>query len=150
MGERLCVWSFSTLSLKQPVSFELHFVRQVIEAQLEAHRLLSSTAGARSGAARASRSGRRPAGPADFWVLEQHLSRRLCACATVLPHVAGFSAIVSRAPPVSGERDAPRASQATVQHLLRARQSAVSAEDPEQVESKGKTYTCTEITESTN
>ena len=52
-----------------------------------------STAGARSGVARASRSGHWPAGPADFWVLEQHLSRRLCACATVLPHVAGFSAI---------------------------------------------------------
>ena len=50
-------------------------LRQVNEAQLEAHRLLSSTAGARSGAARASRSGRRPAGPADFWVLEQHLPR---------------------------------------------------------------------------
>ena len=132
------------------MNFELHFIHLTMPVLAEACRLSSSTARARSGAARASRSPVRPAGPADFWVLEQHLSWRLCACATVLPHVAGFSAIVSRAPPVSGERDAPRASQATVQHLLRARQSAVSAEDPEQVESKGKTYTCTEITESTN
>ena len=77
------------------------------EAQFEAHRLLSSTAGARSGAARASRSGRRPAGPADFWVLEQHIPRPLCACTTVLLHVAGFKDIVSRAPPVSGSRHAP-------------------------------------------
>ena len=38
------------------MSFGLRFVCQVNEAQLEAHRLLSSTAGARSGAARASRS----------------------------------------------------------------------------------------------
>jgi hypothetical protein len=77
------------------------------EAQSKARRLSGSTAGARSGAARASRSARRPAGPADFWVLEQHLPWPLCACATVLPHVAGFSVIVSCAPPVSGARHAP-------------------------------------------
>jgi len=89
------------------MSFELRFVRQVNEAQLEAHRLLSSTAGARSGAARASRSGRRPAGPADFWVLEQHVPWPLCACAKMLLHVVAFNAIVSRAPPVSGAWHTP-------------------------------------------
>ena len=68
------------------MSFELRSVHLTTEAQLEAHRLLSSTAGARSGAARASRSGRRPAGPADFWVLEQHIPRPLCACTTVQRH----------------------------------------------------------------
>ena len=46
-------------------------------------------------------------GPADFWVLEQHLLWPLCACAKMLLHVAGFSAIVSRAPPVSGAQHAP-------------------------------------------
>eukprot|EP01046_Picozoa_sp_COSAG06_P029499 COSAG06_NODE_2738_length_6365_cov_366.789499_4_plen_148_part_00 len=101
-------WDVTTgVEANQGVSFKLRFFRQVHEAQLEAHRLLSSTAGARSGAARASRSGRRPAGPADFWVLEQHLPRPLCACAKMLLHVAGFSAIVSRAPPVSGAWHAP-------------------------------------------
>eukprot|EP01046_Picozoa_sp_COSAG06_P106159 COSAG06_NODE_52429_length_305_cov_2.087379_1_plen_86_part_01 len=79
---------------QQPVSFELRFVRRVNEAHSEACRLSSSTAGAWSGAARASRSGRRPAGPAEFWVLEQHLPWALCAYATVLLHVAGFNAIV--------------------------------------------------------
>eukprot|EP01046_Picozoa_sp_COSAG06_P100582 COSAG06_NODE_46704_length_344_cov_33.444898_1_plen_62_part_01 len=38
------------------MSFELRFVHLTNEAQLEAHRMLSSTAGARLGAARASRS----------------------------------------------------------------------------------------------
>ena len=58
-------------------------------------------------AARASRSCRRPAGPADFWVLEQHVPWPLCACAKMLLHVVGFSAIVSHAPPVSGAWHAP-------------------------------------------
>eukprot|EP01046_Picozoa_sp_COSAG06_P095184 COSAG06_NODE_41315_length_392_cov_1.552901_1_plen_77_part_10 len=42
--------------MRAPRSFGLCFVHTTNEAQLEAHRLLSSTAGARSGAARASRS----------------------------------------------------------------------------------------------
>jgi hypothetical protein len=40
-------------------------------------------------------------------VLEQHLPRPLCACTKMLLHVAGFNAIVSRAPPVSGVQHAP-------------------------------------------
>ena len=96
-------------------------LRQVNKAQLEAHRLLSSTAGARSGAARASRSARRPAGPADFWVLEQHIPRSLCACAKVLLHVVAFNVIMSHAPPVFVLHHAPRARQATVQPEARTR-----------------------------
>ena len=91
------------------------------EAQSKARTLSSSSAGARSGAARASRSARRPAGPADFGVLEQRMPRPLCACAKMLLHVAGFSAILSRAPPVSGARHAPWARQATVKPEARAR-----------------------------
>eukprot|EP01046_Picozoa_sp_COSAG06_P003122 COSAG06_NODE_118_length_23136_cov_18.029257_6_plen_71_part_00 len=44
---------------------------------------------------------------AEFWVLEQHLPWLLCACTKMLLHVAGFNAIVSRAPPVSGVQHAP-------------------------------------------
>ena len=52
----------SGCAAQQPVSFGLRFVHLTNEAQLEAHRLLSSTAGARSGAARASRSWARTCG----------------------------------------------------------------------------------------
>ena len=68
----------------------VRFFRDMNEAQFEAHRLLSSTVGARSGAARASRSPVRPAGPADFRVVEQHKPRPLCACTKMLLHVAGL------------------------------------------------------------
>ena len=65
---------------------------------------------------------RAPAGrTGGFWVLEQHVPRPLCACAKVLPHVAAFSVIMSRAPPVFVLRCTPGASQATVQPEARAR-----------------------------
>ena len=65
---------------------------------------------------------RAPAGrTGGFWVLEQHVPRPLCACAKVLPHVAVFSVITSRAPPVFVLRCTPGASQATVQPEARAR-----------------------------
>ena len=54
-------------------------------------------------------------------MLEQHVPRPLCACAKVLPHVAAFSVITSRAPPVFVLRCTPGASQATVQPEARAR-----------------------------
>jgi hypothetical protein len=91
------------------------------EAQFEAHRLLSSTAGARPGAARASRSPVRPAGPADFWLLEHRMPLSLCVCAKVLPHVAAFIAAMSPAAPVSGPQHAPWAGLAFVEHLHRER-----------------------------
>ena len=54
-------------------------------------------------------------------MIEQRIPRPLCACAKVLPHVAAFSVIMSRAPPVFVLRCTPGASQATVQPEARAR-----------------------------
>ena len=56
---------------------------------------------------RASRSSCRPAGPADFWLLEHRMPLSLCVCAKVLPHVAAFIAAMSPAAPVSGPQHAP-------------------------------------------
>ena len=91
------------------------------ESQFEARRLPSSSARARPGAARASRSSCWPAGPADFWLLEHRMLLSLCARAKVLPHVAAFIAAMSPAAPVSGARHAPWAGLASVEHLHRER-----------------------------